>query len=191
MENNFKDLRDYASINKVPIIKDGGFMVLEEEINKHNIKSVLEIGSAIGYSAIRLASLGLKVTTIERNKEMYDLCVSNVSKYNLSDMIEPIFIDALEYTPSKFYDLIFIDAAKAQNIKFFERFTPYLNDNGLVIVDNMDFHDLVNEDPKNLSKNLRGLVKKINEFKDYLIKREDYSTTFTHRGDGMSISIKK
>ena len=188
----FEDLKEYALINKVPIIKDEGFEFLSLEIEKHNPKSVLEIGTAIGYSAIRMASLGLNVTTIERDIDMYNKAIENVNKYNLNDKIELVFMDALLYNPIKKYDLIFIDAAKAQNRKFFERFTPYLNDNGIVIIDNLNFHGLVNEDLNNIkSKNLRSLVRKINEFKEWLKSNPDYITEFSDMGDGMSVSIKK
>lgn len=187
----FEDLILYAKENKVPIIKDEGLEVILSEIKNHSFKSCLEIGTAIGYSAIRIASFGLEVTSVERNEEMYNLAINNIKKYNLNEKIEVVLTDALNYTPTKKYDLIFIDAAKAQNIKFFERFSPYLNDGGEIIVDNLDFHGLVGSDPSTLSKNLRSLTKKISEFIDWLKNNEDYDTIITHKGDGMSISKKK
>ena len=187
----FEDLKEYARLNKVPIIKDEGLDFLISSIKKYNIKSCLEVGTAIGYSAIRMASFGVSVTTLERDEEAYTKAISNIKKYNLDDLIEPVLVDALEYVPKKSYDMIFIDAAKAQNKKFFLRFSPYLNKSGLIIVDNLNFHGLTSENPENIkSKNLRSLVKKINEFKDWLKDEEGYSTTFTDSGDGMSISIK-
>ena len=188
----FEDLKEFAKENNVPIIKDEGLKVLLSTIEANSYKSVLEIGCAIGYSSIVMAkTYNTDITTIERNAEMYNLAISNISKYNLEDKIEVVFIDALEYTPKRMYDLIFIDAAKAQNIKFFERFEPFLNEGGSIIVDNLDFHGLTDEDPSKLSKNLRSLTRKIREFIEYLKGREDYITTFTHEGDGMSISKKK
>ena len=187
----FEDLREYAKENKVPIIRDEGLDFLLSSISKHNVKTCLEVGTAIGYSAIRMASLGVSVTTLERDKNAYDQAIQNIKKYNLEDKIEAVLVDALDYTPSKKYDLIFIDAAKAQNKKFFLRFTPFLNESGIVIVDNLNFHCLTNEKLEDIkSKNLRSLVKKINEFKEWLALQEDYNTTFTDSGDGMSISIK-
>ena len=187
----FEDLLSYAIKNDVPIIKDAGLDVIINEIKNNNYKSCLELGTAIGYSAIRIASFGLNVTTIERNIDMYNIALSNIKKYNLEDKIEVVLTDALDYTPTKKYDLIFIDAAKAQNIKFFERFSPFLNDGGVIIVDNLDFHGLTDADPNTLSKNLRSLTRKINEFKEWLKNNNDYNTIFTHSGDGMSISRRK
>ena len=187
----FEDLLTYAKENDVPIIKDGGLEVIINEINNNSFKSCLEIGTAIGYSAIRIASFGLTVTSIERNQDMYNLAIKNIKNYNLDNKIEVVLTDALEYTPTKKYDLIFIDAAKAQNIKFFERFSPFLNDGGEIIVDNLDFHGLTDANPDTLSKNLRSLTRKINEFKEWLKNNDDFITTFTHAGDGMSISKRK
>ena len=188
----FEDLKEFAKENNVPIIKDEGLEVLLSVIESNSYKSVLEIGCAIGYSSIVMAkTYGVDITTIERNSEMYNLAISNISKYNLEDKIEVVFTDALEYTPKRMYDLIFIDAAKAQNIKFFERFEPYLNEGGTIVVDNLDFHGLTDEDPSKLSKNLRSLTRKIREFIEYLKNRNDYDTVFTHLGDGMSVSKRK
>ena len=186
----FEDLKAYAKENKVPIIQDGGFEVLFSEITKNGYKSCLEVGTAIGYSAIRMASLGVKVTTIERDSKMYALALENISKYKMEHMIEPVFMDALEYTPSKKFDLIFIDAAKAQSIKFFERFSPFLNDGGEIIVDNLSFHGLVGSEEK-LSRSLRQLVTKIQRYIDWIKNNEEWDTTITDKGDGMSISRRK
>ena len=187
----FEDLKEYAKENSVPIIKDEGLVFLLDSIKKYNVKSCLEVGTAIGYSAIRMASLGVGVTTLERSIDSYNLALKNIKKYDLENKIEAVLIDALEYTPTKTFDLIFIDAAKAQNKKFFLRFTPFLNPHGIVIVDNLNFHGLTDEDPMNIkSKNLRSLVRKINEFKEWLKDEENYKTSFVDNGDGMSISIK-
>jgi len=185
----FEDLKNYAKENKVPIIKDEGLEFLLSSIQKYNVKNVLEIGTAIAYSAILMSSYTSHITTIERNKEMYDKAIENITKYNLSGKINVEFIDALDYTPSEMFDLIFIDAAKAQNKNFFLRFEPYLNKGGIVIVDNLNFHGLVNEEHIE-SKNLRQLVNKIKIFKEWLKDNENYQTTFTDMGDGMSLSIK-
>ena len=188
----FEDLKDYAKEYKVPIIRDEGLEFLLFQIEKNGCKSALEVGTAIGYSAIRMAHLGLDITTLERNEEMFKEAISNIKKYNLENKIEAVYTDALLYTPSRKYDLIFIDAAKAQNLKFFLRFTPFLNDNGIVIVDNLNFHDLVNTPFSEIkSKNVRSLVRKISEFKEWLKNNPDWDTTFTDQGDGMSVSKRK
>lgn len=186
----FESLKEYAEKFDVPIIKDEGLEFLISSIRKYNVKSVLEIGTAIGYSALNMALYTDKVTSLERNSEMFEIAKENISIYGASAKINLVFIDALTYETLDKFDLIFIDAAKAQNRKFFERYQNDLNENGIIIVDNLNFHGLVNEEYIE-SKNLRNLVRKIKEFKEWLKNNTEYETQFTDYGDGMSISTKK
>ena len=185
----YEDLKEYAKVNKVPIILDDSLEVILNIIKENNIKTILELGTAIAYSAIRMAELGVFITTLERNPLMYNEAIKNIHKYNLENQIEAVFMDALEYTPTIVYDLIFIDASKAQNIKFIERYSPCLNKGGLIIVDNINFHGVDVSDPS-ISKNLRSMVKKINLFKDWIKENKDFETYFLDTGDGLSISKK-
>ena len=128
--SQIKEIREYAIDNKIPIMQVEGIDFLTTFIIKHQIKNVLEVGTAIGYSAIMmsLCSPNLKVTTIERDEERYLEAIKNIKKLKLEDRITLIFNDALKTKIDGKYDLIFIDAAKAQNIKFFELFERNLTD---------------------------------------------------------------
>lgn len=191
------ELKQYAKENSVPIIIDEGLSFLESVIRMKKPKNILEIGSAIGYSAIRMARVcNSNIYSIERDEKMYNLATNNIKKANLENNVHIIFKDALEALDDvkdiKF-DLIFIDAAKAQYHKFFDIYTPLLNDEGVVVCDNMYFHGLV-EDVENIdsySRGVRGLIRKLNEFHEYLLNNNDYHTSIYNIGDGMSISIKK
>ena len=194
------ELRDYAIKNNVPIIQDDGLAMLESVIRIKRPKKILEIGSAIGYSAIRMTSvLGSIVYTIERNEEMYNQAIENVKKANLSDKIHIIFKDALEaynLVKDNTFDLIFIDAAKAQYMKFFNLYTPLLSSHGVVVCDNMEFHGLVEvldneEEYKSCSRSVRGIIRKMAQFHDELLAKEDFDTTIFEVGDGIAISVKK
>ena len=191
------ELREYAKENGVPIIIDEGLSFLESIIRIKKPINILEIGSAIGYSAIRMArAANSNVYSIERDEKMYNLAIGNINKANLNDKIHIIFKDALEAfddVKDIKFDLIFIDAAKAQYHKFFDLYTPLLNDEGVVVCDNMYFHGLV-EDISNIdnySRSVRGLIRKLNEFHEYLLNNNDYHTSIYNIGDGMSISVKK
>lgn len=193
LDEEILKIKEYGILNKVPIIKDDGLLCLEETILKNNVRNILEIGTAIGYSAICMAKLdpNIHITTIERNKDMYDLALENIKKTNLEDRIEVVFMDALEYETEKKFDLIFIDAAKAQYTKFFNKFEGLLDSKGIVFSDNLAFHGLV-KNPVDLSKNLRGLIRKINEYRSFLLSLDNYFTEiYDNIGDGVSISIKK
>ena len=194
MNNLIEEMKNYAVINHVPIITDGGLHYLEDYIKKHNIKNILEVGTAIGYSAICMCNIDsdITVTTIERDEARYLEAVKNIKKGNLEDRIELIFGDALEVNLEDKYDLIFIDAAKAQNGKFFERFEINLKDNGTIITDNMNFHGLVFKNEEEIeSINLRQLVRKVRNYKEFLISNPKYETLFLDIGDGLAVSVKK
>lgn len=189
-----KDIKEYAINNKIPIMRADGIDFLTTFIIKHQIKNVLEIGTAIGYSAIMmsLCSPNLKVTTIERDEERYLEAVRNIKKMQLEDRITLIFNDALKTKIEGKFDLIFIDAAKAQNIKFFELFERNLNDEGFIITDNMYFHGLVQKNEKEIkSRNVRGIVRKIKDYILFLKENENYNTTIYDIGDGIAVSEKK
>ncbi len=182
-------LVNYAQEHKVPIITYEGISFIKQIIKIKGIKRVLELGSAIGYSAINMAMCGCEVTTIERDQNMFDLATKNIKVCNLSDKITPIFDDALDVdeTTLGMFDLIFIDAAKSQSIKFVEKYKKCLNSNGLIITDNLLFHGLVVAEIKD--RNLKQLVKKIDKFNDYIVANQDFDTFIYSIGDGMSVSI--
>lgn len=185
-----KALEKYAEENNVPIIQKEGLNFILNYIKENKVKKILEIGTAIGYSAISMALIdeNIKITTIERNKEMFSLATKNVKDFNLEKRINIIYDDALEAEIKDKYDLIFIDAAKAQYIKFFEKYKSNLKENGAIITDNLNFHGLANNLEEIHSKNLKALVRKINNYKEFLKENKEFKTNFYEKGDGISVS---
>lgn len=190
-----QQIKSYAKENKVPIMQEDGIGFLTTFIIKNQIKDILEIGTAIGYSAIMMAlcNPNIKVTSIERDEKRYLEAIKNIKKLNLEDRITLIFNDALNVKVEGKYDLIFIDAAKSQSIKFFEKFEKNLNTKGYIITDNMMFHGYVKKDEKEIkSRDLRGLVRKIKLYIEYLEKNEKYKTVFHNEiGDGIAVTSLK
>ena len=189
-----KKVKEYALVNNVPIMQDEGIEFLTDFIVKNNITNILEVGTAIGYSAIMMALVNpkIKVVTIERDEERYLEAVKNVKKFNLEDRITLIFKDALEVNLSEKFDLIFLDGAKGQNINFFEHYERNLADNGFVITDNINFHGYVQKKEEDIkSRNLRGLVRKIKDYINYLKTSIKYDTVFYDKGDGISVTRRK
>lgn len=185
-------LKSYALKNNVPIITDDGIAFIKQIINIKGVKKVLEIGTAIGYSSINMALYSdCTITTIERDNEMYDKAIENIKNGNLQDRITVLNQDALEVDESTLgkFDLVFIDAAKAQSIKFFNKYKTCLNNQGLIITDNLLFHDLVVTPIKD--RNLKQLVRKIDTFNKFVVEQTDFDTYIYSIGDGMSLSIKK
>lgn len=188
------DIEQYAKDNNVPIMLPDGIEFLLNYIKENNVKTILEIGTAIGYSAIRMAliSSDIKVTTIERDIDRYNEAIKNISDFSLENQINVIYTDAFDVDLSEKFDLIFIDAAKSQYIKFFEKFKYNLNETGTIISDNLEFHGLVeNKENVSLSRNVRGLVRKINEYVTFLKDNREFKTDFYSIGDGIGVSVRK
>src|SRR5574344_233636 len=120
MEKDFKSIEKYALEYNIPIMEKSGIKFLTEYIKENNVKNILEIGSAIGYSAIKMAltSDKIKVTTIEKDNVRYIEALKNIKEFDLDKRITLILGDALDIELEDKYDLIFIDAAKGQYIKF-------------------------------------------------------------------------
>lgn len=194
MKEEIEKIKEYAKEYNVPIMMEDGIEFLTNYIKENNIKNILEIGTAIGYSAIMMASINkdIKVTTIERDEIRYKEALKNIKNFNLEDRINIIFSDAFEVELTEKFDLIFIDAAKAQSIKFFEKFEVNLKKQGTIVTDNLNFHGMVQIDEKEItSRNVRGIVRKTKAYIEFLRENQNYDTTFYDIGDGISISIKK
>lgn len=181
--------------HQVPIITDEGLQLLRLVVSLTKAKKILEIGTAVGYSAINMALLNpdIFVTTIERNELMYQTACENIKKMQLEAQIKVIFSDALEYNIDGLtadYDLLFIDAAKAQYIKFFEKYEKLIKTHGIIVSDNLLFHNLVTVEEEIESKNLRHLVAKIKNYNEWLSQNPKYQTIFLNIGDGMAVSEK-
>ena len=191
MDNIINEMEEYAKENNVPIMTKDGIEFLMNYIKDNNIVRILEVGTAIGYSAIRMCTVrdDIVVTTIERDEVRYKEAVKNVSKAGFDNRIKLIFGDALEVELEGEYDLIFIDAAKAQNQKFFEMFKRNLKPTGTIITDNMKFHGLVDTPIEQInSRNLRQLVRKVRNYTEFLKNNDEFNTEFLSLGDGIAIS---
>ncbi|NLD26874.1 MAG: O-methyltransferase [Acholeplasmataceae bacterium] len=193
-----KEMRKYAEANKVPIINDEGLIFMLQLVDLKKPKRFLEIGTAIGFCAINLATYDsdIIVDTIEKNEIMFAQALKNVQNARLEKRINVYLGDALDFDLSKLqkdYDMIFIDAAKAQYIKFFEKYEQLLAEDGLIVSDNLLFHGFVENTKIIEHRNLRQLVDKIQDYNEFLAKHRSYHTNFFAVGDGIAVSkrVKK
>lgn len=178
------DMERFAKKENVPIMQKESLDYLISFIKQHNIKSVLEVGTAIGYSTILIKEAVNNITSIERDEERYNIAVKNVELSNLNN-ITLIKGDALDITITDKFDLIFIDAAKGKNKEFLDKFKSNLNENGYIIIDNMDFHGLVGKSMTIEKRRLRNLVKKIENFIKYMEEQTEFKVTKIDKGDGL------
>lgn len=194
--NDIDQLIDYATKHSVPIMDKISVEMVKQLIRISKGKNILELGTAIGYSAMHFASVdeSVTVTTIERNEEMYNQAAKNIKDYNYASQIRLIFSDAIEakkLVEDREYDILFIDAAKAQSMKFFEMYSPLVKKGGLIITDNILYHGFVGNIEIVRSRNVKQMVRKIEKFNAWLKDLEGYKTNFIDIGDGMSISVKE
>ncbi|HOO44404.1 MAG TPA: O-methyltransferase [Bacillota bacterium] len=183
-----------AEMLHTPIVQKDAIRLIIQMIKASDAKHVLEIGSAIGYSAIMMAMFtDAHVTTIERDHDSYERAKKNISDASLDSRITLIESDALLYNMAEDYrcDLLFIDAAKGSYEKFFSKYTPFLKSKGIVICDNLLFHGLVENEDLIQTKNQAKLVDKIRRFNQFLVNQDGFDTHVYDIGDGLSISIKK
>lgn len=194
MKEIIKEIEDYAESENVPIIEKKSINFINKLIELNNVETILEIGTAIGYSAIMmaLANAKVKITTIEKDEKRYIEALKNIKKCNLEERISVVFQDALEVNMAGLnYDLIFIDAAKGQYQRYFDKFQYYLNKGGIIITDNLKFHGLVGNKDQAGSKNVEKLVEKIEGYIEYLKTNPEFATKFYDVGDGLSVSIRR
>lgn len=195
MKEQIIEMEKYAIENNVPIIEKKSIAFIMKYIKAHDVKKVLEIGSAIGYSTILMASStkDCHVTTIERDESRYMECLKNVKKCGMESKIDVVYQDALELNLSEElkYDLIFIDAAKGQYTKFFEKYKNFLNPGGAIITDNIKFHGYVGNSSSLDKGNLKSLVEKIESYIEFLKNNQEFDTKFYDYGDGLSVSTWK
>ncbi len=184
-------MRLYAKQYAVPVLFDETSRFICSYIKEHDVKSVLEIGTAIGFSAIQFASVkeDVHVTSIEIDVTRHCIAQKNVFMACLDDRITLLHDNALtcDLGQQKF-DLIFIDAAKSQYLNFFEKYKQNLNEGGVIVSDNLFFHGMVADLSLTHNYSTKKLVKKIRKYVLFLKSNTEFDTEFFNCGDGISLS---
>lgn len=189
-----ENIKDKALKEDVPIIKDGGLIFLLNLIKEKNLKDILELGTAVGYSSINMASLSkdIHVDTIEKNEEMYKQALTNIKNEGLDNQIKVFYMPIEEFKTEKKYDLIFVDAAKAQYSKYLEMFIDNLKDDGYVLFDNMVFHNMIYDVDNIKNRNTRSLVRKIIKFRETMSNDSRFDIIFYDNvGDGLLLLTRR
>ncbi|QSS99050.1 O-methyltransferase [Pontibacillus sp. ALD_SL1] len=195
-EEDIVAIETYANENHVPIMEPLGIEFLQQMIRIKQPARILEIGAAIGYSAIQMAKSypNCEVVSIERDEQRYNEAVRNITKLGLENRVQVLFGDAFDLADRLKakgpFDVLFIDAAKGQYQRFFELFTPELESNGMVISDNVLFKGFVADDPADGS-NIAKIARKIRTYNEWLVQHPEYQTTIVPVGDGVAISVKR
>lgn len=181
----FSKIEEYALKENVPILRKEGVEFLLNFIEEKHIKTALEIGTAIGYSALKMSSKKVNVTSIERDINRYTTAKENINSSIYKDRITLVLGDALEVKIEGKFDLIFIDAAKGKNKEFLNTYKNNLNTNGYILIDNMLFHGLVGKSNEIKKRRIRSLVRKIEDFISYMDNQNEFKVTKINVGDGL------
>ncbi|MEK4555024.1 O-methyltransferase [Jeotgalicoccus sp. FSL K6-3177] len=187
-EELFPAVHRYAVENRVPIIDSDALNVVKQYIAIKGAKNILEIGTAIGYSALHFASAGqgVHVTTIEKDEASHETARENISESDYSSNIKTILADAKEADLGNAqFDFLFIDASKGNNQLFFDKYKKYLTEDALIIVDNIFVRGLIADDNVE-NKNKRKLRDKVRAFNQSM-KDSEYTTSFLNVGDGLLV----
>ena len=193
----FDEIEKSARERNIPVMEKEGLEFLIQTFEEYQCHRCLEIGSAIGYSAMMMVSNinDFVVETIELDENRYQEALKNIHEQQLENQIEihhedalTIPLDDLKYQE---FDCLFIDAAKAQYQKFFEKYMPLVKEKGICIVDNLDFHGMIFDIDHIKNRNTKQLVKKIKRFKDWIFNHDEYQVTYYGVGDGICVIKRK
>ena len=190
-----KIMEDYARENNVPIIEPEVGQLIKVLLRLHKPKEILEVGTAIGYSALLMAQNlegDWSITTMERNPQMIEKARDNFRESGLEDRIRIIEGDAKETFPhlTKKYDFIFLDAAKGQYMEFLGYAKDLLKPGGLIVSDNVLYKGMVASDDL-VVRRKRTIVNRLREFLEYINNMQGYTSSVLPLGDGVALTYKE
>lgn len=193
-DKKLENIKIKARENHVPILQDVSLDFIQKMLVLHNPKTILEVGTAVGYSALcfsRFLKEGGKVVTIELNEDMVKIARENIKDNGMEDVIEVVHSDAYEYmkTLDEKFDLIFIDAAKGQYMKYLDEAMRLTKSGSVIIADNVLFKGRVLGD-YNEHKH-RTAVNRLREYIKTVKEDERLDTAIVDIGDGIAISAVK
>lgn len=189
-EVELEKIKVKALENHIPIIMDDTLEVVGDLLNKIKPKFILEIGTAVGYSAMcfsKYISEGGYIDTIEREHERVEEAKKNIELVGILDKINIIEGDAVEILPTinKKYDVVFIDAAKGKYPIFLKEALRLINKNGYIIADNVLYKGYVMSDYNKHKQ--RTAVRNLREFIAEITKNPTLETKILEVGDGLAI----
>ncbi len=187
------ELEEYAKENSVPIVQPETAQLLKTLVRMKKPSRILEVGCAIGYSSILMASeSNANITTIECDEEMVRTARENIKKAGMEDRIYVIEKDAKAYfeTLSGKYDMIFLDGPKAHYIYMLNDCIRLLNDGGILVADNVLYKGMT-ADEEHVVKRKITIVKRLKHFIAAQMQRPELQAVLLPLGDGVTVAVKK
>lgn len=195
IENVLAEMEQYAQANHVPIINERGRAAFLQVIRACRPQRVLEIGTAIGYSALQIAhngAAGVEITTLELSADRSKTAQAYIDRSIYAGQIHIHTGDAAELLTSVApemapYDFVFIDAAKGQYVDYLQKVEPLLADKAVVLADNVLFRGYVRSEEKP-PRRFRTIVKRLREYIRMVTETPGYTTEILENGDGLAVT---
>ncbi|MBE7051507.1 MAG: O-methyltransferase [Ruminococcaceae bacterium] len=188
------EMEQYAHENNVPIIQKEVRCFLGTLLRLKNPKTIVELGTAIGYSSLFFSDYiqdGGKIITHEREQDYYDIAMANIKAAGKEDKIQIVFGDAFENVKklNGSYDMIFMDANKSMYRYYLDTLFPYLKVGGIIVCDNILYKGMISNDDLAPRKQ-NTIISNIRGFLDYISHHPKLETSIIPIGDGVSVSVK-
>lgn len=193
--NYLQSMEEYAIANHIPVIEPESAQFLKVQLKLHKPKDILEIGTAIGYSALIMAGAlegKCNITTIERRHDMVELASKYIQQSPYNDNIKILHGEAEDILSNltQDFDLIFIDAAKGQYLEFFNKSIKHLKPGGMIISDNVLFKGMVASDDL-IIRRKKTIVKRLRTFLKYINEIDGYTSCVIPIGDGIALTYRE
>lgn len=189
------EIQAQATIDNVPIIPNETASFLRFFLKQIKAKNVLEVGTAIGFSASLMLDAmgeGSHVTTIDRFDVMIKKAKANFEKLGVQEQVTLLEGDAKEVLPTLegLYDFIFMDSAKSKYIEFLPECLRLLKVDGVLMIDDVFQAGTIMHDIKEIPRSQRTIYRKLNELYDVVLNHEDLTVTILPLGDGVLMISK-
>ena len=188
-------IHEEALENGVPVMKDDGICFLCDYLREHPlIQRILEIGTAVGYSSIMMASVreDIVIDTVEIDPASAQQAEKNIRACGLSDRIYVHCMDGADYVTMSAYDLIFIDAAKSQYGRYLEHYYDNSHQGTVFVFDNLAFHGIVDDNSLSHNRSTVQMAHKIMKFRENLLKDSRFDAVYyPDTGDGIAVAVRK
>lgn len=196
LAETLESIKSYAVQHHVPIMEEQGIDELTQLLDQQKPASILEIGAAIGFSAIKMAQAlpVCKIDTIERDDSRFGQAEKFILESGYGERIRIFHADALEMDFSVLqlsYDAIFIDAAKGQYERFFEKYETLLPEGGIIYCDNMLMHGMADQPLADIPRRKRTMIRNIKKFREHMMANPLYDVELLPVGDGIMVCKKK
>ena len=188
-------LRAFAKENHVPVILEDTEGLLLNLLRIKKPEALLEVGTAIGYSACTFVSgCGCHVTTVELDHNMADIARTNIKAFGFEDKIDVIEGDASDVledlnAKGRKFDVFFLDAAKSHYRHYFDLCVEMSNNDALIICDNVLMKGMTASDEFDTRKRYKTSIRHMRNFLDYINTRDYAQTCVLPLGDGVSLSV--